>query len=118
MVTIMMEKTLKNSCFMRQKITSRNEIKQIITIVLYLDERLKERDEEKEEVRKYQQLNKQRKCLEHIIYDTELHDARQKLLELKYTRRGMLAADKEENKYNQTGSFSARLLGLVQVTLT
>ncbi|XP_073262793.1 urease accessory protein 2-like isoform X4 [Populus alba] len=95
-------KTLKNSCFMRQKITSR----------------LKERDEEKEEVRKYQQLNKQRKCLEHIIYDTELHDARQKLLELKYTRRGMLAADKEENKYNQTGSFSARLLGLVQVTLT
>ncbi|XP_073262961.1 structural maintenance of chromosomes protein 3-like isoform X2 [Populus alba] len=94
MVTIMMEKTLKNSCFMRQKITSR----------------LKKRDEEKEEVRKYQQLNKKRKCLEHTIYDTELHDTGQKLLELKYTRRGMLAADKEENKYNQLVLF---LLGFL-----
>lgn len=47
-----------------------------------MDERLKELDEEKEELRKYQQLDKQRKSLEYTIYDKELHDARQKLLEV------------------------------------
>ncbi|KAK4852358.1 hypothetical protein QYF36_023256 [Acer negundo] len=54
---------------------------QIIQVVKYLDERLKELDEEKEELRKYQQLDKQRKSLEYTIYDKELHDARQKLAE-------------------------------------
>jgi structural maintenance of chromosome 3 (chondroitin sulfate proteoglycan 6) len=47
-----------------------------------LDERLKELDEEKEELRKYQQLDKQRKSLEYTIYDKELQDARQKLAEV------------------------------------
>ncbi|KAJ6410089.1 hypothetical protein OIU84_009567 [Salix udensis] len=59
-----------------------NKRKQIIQVVQYLDERLKELDEEKEELRKYQQLDKQRKSLEYTIYDKELHDARQKLLEV------------------------------------
>ena len=39
---------------------------------------MKERDEEKEEVRKYQQ----QKYLEYTIYDMELHDAQQKILEV------------------------------------
>lgn len=43
---------------------------------------MKELDEEKEELRKYQQLDKQRKSLEYTIYDKELHDARQKLVEV------------------------------------
>lgn len=43
---------------------------------------MKELDEEKEELRKYQQLDKQRKALEYTIYDKELHDARQKLVEV------------------------------------
>lgn len=59
-----------------------NKRKQIIQVVQYLDERLKELDEEKEELRKYQQLDKQRKSLEYTIYDKELHDARNKLLEV------------------------------------
>lgn len=59
-----------------------NKRKQIIQVVQYLDERLKELDEEKEELRKYQQLDKQRKSLEYTIYDKELHDARQKLGEV------------------------------------
>lgn len=59
-----------------------NKRKQIIQVVQYLDERLKELDEEKEELRKYQQLDKQRKSLEFTIYDKELHDARQKLAEV------------------------------------
>lgn len=61
---------------------SGNKRKQIIQVVQYLDERLKELDEEKEELRKYQQLDKQRKSLEYTIYDKELHDARQKLAEV------------------------------------
>ena len=59
-----------------------NKRKQIIQVVQYLDERLRELDEEKEELRKYQQLDKQRKSLEYTIYDKELHDARQKLAEV------------------------------------
>lgn len=56
-----------------------NKRKQIIQVVQYLDERLRELDEEKEELRKYQQLDKQRKSLEYTIYDKELHDTREKL---------------------------------------
>ncbi|KAJ8767728.1 hypothetical protein K2173_020668 [Erythroxylum novogranatense] len=63
-----------------------NKRKQIIQVVQYLDERLKELDEEKEELRKYQQLDKQRKSLEYTIYDKELHDARQKLAEVEDAR--------------------------------
>lgn len=59
-----------------------NKRKQIIQVVQYLDERLKELDEEKEELRKYQQLDRQRKSLEFTIYDKELVDARQKLAEV------------------------------------
>ncbi|WZZ54499.1 hypothetical protein YC2023_054606 [Brassica napus] len=57
----------------------RNKRKQIIQVVQYLDERLRELDEEKEELRKYQQLDKQRKSLEYTIYDKELHETREKL---------------------------------------
>ncbi|KDP35372.1 hypothetical protein JCGZ_10356 [Jatropha curcas] len=63
-----------------------NKRKQIIQVVQYLDERLKELDDEKEELRKYQQLDKQRKSLEYTIYDKELHDARQKLGEVEDAR--------------------------------
>ncbi|EEF32748.1 Structural maintenance of chromosome, putative [Ricinus communis] len=63
-----------------------NKRKQIIQVVQYLDERLRELDEEKEELRKYQQLDRQRKSLEFTIYDKELHDARQKLGEVKEAR--------------------------------
>ncbi|EOA26480.1 hypothetical protein CARUB_v10022528mg [Capsella rubella] len=65
-----------------------NKRKQIIEVVHYLDERLRELDEEKEELRKYQQLDKQRKSLEYTIYDKELHDAREELeqVEIKRTK--------------------------------
>ncbi|PPD67088.1 hypothetical protein GOBAR_DD36035 [Gossypium barbadense] len=72
-------KSLLNSLF---AITFCNKRKQIIQVVQYLDERLKELDEEKEELRKYQQLDKQRKSLEYTIYDKELQDARRKLEEV------------------------------------
>lgn len=63
---------------------SGNKRNQIIQVVQYLDERLRELDEEKAELKKYQQLDKQRKSLEYTIYDKELHDARQKVVEVSH----------------------------------
>lgn len=61
---------------------SGNKRNQIIQVVQYLDERLRELDEEKAELKKYQQLDKQRKSLEYTIYDKELNDARRELAEV------------------------------------
>ncbi|KAG6486834.1 hypothetical protein ZIOFF_055414 [Zingiber officinale] len=59
-----------------------NKRKQIDQVVQYLEERLRELDEEKEELKKYQQLDKQRRSLEYTIYDKELSGVRQKLGEV------------------------------------
>uniref|UniRef100_A0A7N0UY74 Structural maintenance of chromosomes protein n=1 Tax=Kalanchoe fedtschenkoi TaxID=63787 RepID=A0A7N0UY74_KALFE len=75
-----------------------NKRRQIIQVVQYLDERLKELDEEKEELRKYQQLDKQRKSLEYAIYDKELHDANQKLTEVEEARTKV--SEKSAQMYN------------------
>ncbi|XWS71366.1 hypothetical protein CRYUN_Cryun03dG0132600 [Craigia yunnanensis] len=75
-----------------------NKRKQIIQVVQYLDERLKELDEEKEELRKYQQLDKQRKSLEYTIYDKELQDARRKLEEVEEARTKV--SEKSAEMYN------------------
>lgn len=61
-----------------------NKRKQIIQVVQYLEERLRELDEEKEELKNYQLLDKDRRSLEYAIYDKELNDARQKLAEVSY----------------------------------
>jgi hypothetical protein len=62
--------------------SAENRRKQIIEVVQYIEERLKELDEEKEELKKYQQLDKQRRSLEYTIFEKELLDARQKLEEV------------------------------------
>ncbi|RDX67918.1 Structural maintenance of chromosomes protein 3 [Mucuna pruriens] len=66
--------------------------------LLYLDERLKELDEEKEELRKYQQLDKQRKSLEYAIYSKEVQDAQQKLTEIEDARAKV--SETSAKKYN------------------
>nr|GME04146.1 structural maintenance of chromosomes protein 3 [Ipomoea batatas] len=71
-----------------------NKRKQIIQVVQYLDERLRELDEEKEDLKKYQQLDKQRKSLEYSIFDKELNDARQKLAKV----------DEDRNKISETST--------------
>jgi structural maintenance of chromosome 3 (chondroitin sulfate proteoglycan 6) len=58
---------------------SGNKRKQIDQVVRYLEERLKELDEEKEELREYQKLDKQRRALEYTILDNELNEARNSL---------------------------------------
>ncbi len=44
-----------------------------------LDSKLGELDAERDELHKYQQLDKQRRGLEYTLYDKELADARKKL---------------------------------------
>ncbi|KAJ1255362.1 hypothetical protein BS78_K254900 [Paspalum vaginatum] len=57
-----------------------NKRKQIDQFVHYLEERLRELDEEKEELKKYQQLDKQRRSLEYTrVLHHELNDARNEL---------------------------------------
>uniref|UniRef100_A0A3B6A3B7 Structural maintenance of chromosomes protein n=1 Tax=Triticum aestivum TaxID=4565 RepID=A0A3B6A3B7_WHEAT len=64
-----------------------NKRKQIDQVVRYLEERLRELDEEKEELKKYQQLDKQRRSLEYTILDHELNDARNELASMDDNRR-------------------------------
>lgn len=61
-----------------------NKRKQIDQVVHYLEERLRELDEEKEELKKYQQLDKQRRSLEYTILDHELNDARNELASVSF----------------------------------
>ncbi|KAL5994618.1 hypothetical protein ACLOJK_024671 [Asimina triloba] len=60
--------------------------------------RLRELDEEKEELRKYQQLDKQRRSLEYTIYDKELHDAKQKLTDVEDAR--LKVSEKSKDMYD------------------
>nr|CAD59411.1 SMC3 protein [Oryza sativa] len=64
-----------------------NKRKQIDQVVHYLEERLRELDEEKEELKKYQQLDKQRRSLEYTILDHELNEARNELASVDDNRR-------------------------------
>ncbi|KAI3723900.1 hypothetical protein L2E82_35662 [Cichorium intybus] len=57
-------------------------LNQIIQVVKYWDERLRELDEEKAELKKYQQLDKQRKSLEYSIYNKQFNDAQRELAEV------------------------------------
>ena len=45
----------------------------------YIEERLSALEEEKEELRAYQALDKMRRSLEYTIHDKELRDTREKL---------------------------------------
>lgn len=45
----------------------------------YIEERLSTLEEEKEELKAYQELDKQRRSLEYTIHDKELRDTREKL---------------------------------------
>ncbi|KAI3746459.1 hypothetical protein L6452_08893 [Arctium lappa] len=77
-----------------------NKRNQIIQVVQYLDERLRELDEEKAELKKYQQLDKQRKSLEYTIYDKELNDARRELTEVDEERNAI--SEELVRKYNSS----------------
>nr|GEW04758.1 structural maintenance of chromosomes protein 3 [Tanacetum cinerariifolium] len=77
-----------------------NKRNQIIQVVQYLDERLRELDEEKAELKKYQQLDKQRKSLEYTIYDKEVSEARRELAEVDDERNAI--SEELVRKYNSS----------------
>lgn len=54
----------------------------------YIEERLSTLEEEKEELKAYQDLDKMRRSLEYTIHDKELRDTREKLEKLDATRQG------------------------------
>ncbi|KAJ3670868.1 hypothetical protein LUZ60_008294 [Juncus effusus] len=64
-----------------------NKRKQIDQVVQYLEARLQELDAEKEELREYQKLDKQRRALEYTVLDHELNEARNALTRMEEDRR-------------------------------
>ncbi|XP_009133908.1 structural maintenance of chromosomes protein 3 isoform X2 [Brassica rapa] len=91
----------------------------IIQAVQYLDEKLRELDEEKEELRKYQQLDKQRKSLEYTIYEKELHDTREKLEQTedertKASEESTKMYDRVEKAHDECRSLDESLAGLTK----
>lgn len=48
----------------------------------YIEERLKELENEKDELKEYQELDRERRALEYTIYDKELNEAQDKLSEV------------------------------------
>ncbi|KAL7611996.1 hypothetical protein Lser_V15G05589 [Lactuca serriola] len=63
-----------------------NKRNQVIQVMQYVDDRLKELDEAKAELKDYQQLDKQRKSLEYSIYEKQLNDAQRELDEVNKER--------------------------------
>ncbi|CAN6979570.1 unnamed protein product [Brassica oleracea var. botrytis] len=91
----------------------------IIQAVQYLDEKLRELDEEKEELRKYQQLDKQRKSLEYTIYEKQLHDTREKLEQTeaertKASEESTKMYDRVEKAQDECRSLDESLAGLTK----
>ncbi|XP_020691246.1 structural maintenance of chromosomes protein 3 [Dendrobium catenatum] len=76
-----------------------NKRKQIDQVVHFLEERLRELDEEKEELKKYQQLDKKIRSLEYIILEKEMDDAAQKLREIEDARNTV--SEKSANMHNK-----------------
>ncbi|KAJ3670865.1 hypothetical protein LUZ60_008291 [Juncus effusus] len=64
-----------------------NKRKHIDQVVQHLEARLQELDTEKEELREYQKLDKQRRGLEYTFLDHELNEARNELTRIEEKRR-------------------------------
>lgn len=64
----------------------------------YIEERLSTLEEEKEELKAYQELDKQRRSLEYTIHDKELRDTREKLEQLEEARQGNKEGSKERHE--------------------
>ena len=78
------EERRKESLKIMQETESRQ--KEIIETVTFIEGRLKELDEEKEELQNYQQADKKRRSVQYTLYDKELNDARAKLSDMEEDR--------------------------------
>uniref|UniRef100_A0A1I7YP81 Structural maintenance of chromosomes protein n=1 Tax=Steinernema glaseri TaxID=37863 RepID=A0A1I7YP81_9BILA len=63
-----------------QKILNETNVKmaRIETLLTYINDRLKTLEEEKEDLKEYQKLDKTKRAVEYAIYDLEVRDARKK----------------------------------------
>ena len=59
---------------------------QIEETIKYIDERLSELNEEREELVKYQEVDRKRRSLEYTLFEKELSDTRAKLEEVRLRR--------------------------------
>jgi structural maintenance of chromosome 3 (chondroitin sulfate proteoglycan 6) len=67
----------------------------ISEMLSYIEERLSTLEEEKEELRAYQDLDKMRRSLEYTIHDKEMRNIREKLEKLEETRSGSNQGSKQ-----------------------
>jgi structural maintenance of chromosome 3 (chondroitin sulfate proteoglycan 6) len=59
----------------------------IVELLEYIDMRLTELDEEKEELKEFQEKDKERRCLEYAMYQRELEDVGEALEEIEEERK-------------------------------
>lgn len=64
----------------------------------YIEERLNSLEEEKEELKAYQEWDKMRRSLEYTIHDKELRDTREKLERLEEARQGSKEGSRERHE--------------------
>ena len=60
----------------------------ISELLEYIESRLQELEEEKEELREFQDKDKERRCLEYALYQRELEEVGEALEEIEEERRG------------------------------
>ncbi|KAH7913439.1 RecF/RecN/SMC [Hygrophoropsis aurantiaca] len=60
----------------------------IVELLEYIDSRLAELEEEKEELKEFQEKDKERRCLEYALYQRELEEVGEALEEIEEERRG------------------------------
>lgn len=70
---------------MAETYAKRTKINELID---YIDSRLTELEEEKEELREFQDKDKERRCLEYALYQRELEEVGEALEEIDEERRG------------------------------
>jgi structural maintenance of chromosome 3 (chondroitin sulfate proteoglycan 6) len=68
----------------------------------YIETRLEELEEEKEELKEFQEKDKERRCLEYALYQRELEEVGETLLEIEEDRKADLhGANVRREKYNE-----------------
>ncbi|KAF8904142.1 structural maintenance of chromosome protein 3 [Gymnopilus junonius] len=77
----------------------RNKINELLE---YIESRLSELEEEKEELKDFQEKDKERRCLEYALYQRELEEVGEALVEIEEDRRSDVhGANVRRQKYNE-----------------
>ena len=84
--TTVYEERRTESLRILQETSSKQE--RIEEVISFIKERLEELDKEKDELKEYEQLDKNRRALEFSIYDKELSKAKEQLVEMENNREG------------------------------